>query len=206
MPSPAGRSRLLDAAERLFAEQGIEATSARAINAAANLSPAALHYHFGNKEKLIEEVVNRRIGSLNELRVAMMMEVSEKGAAMDGYRLAQLLVHPLSEFALQRGVPGQWYIRFLSRLYSEKAALMVSLVEANFAAGVRMYDEMVQAASGLDLGEARRRRVLAGETATHGVAHLAEQVADRPELKAEIEPRLRSLVAFIAGGLVAPVA
>lgn len=197
---------MLDAAERLFAEQGIDATSARAINAAANLSPAALHYHFRNKENLIAEVVNRRIGALNELRTAMMIEAREKSLEMNAYRLAELLVIPLSEFALKKGVPGQWYIRFLSRLYNEKAALMVSLVEANFAAGVKLFDEMVQAAaSHMDMAEARRRRVLAGETATHGVAHLAEQVAENPELRGEVEPRIRSLVAFIAGGLSAPL-
>lgn len=206
MSAPAGRRRLLDAAERLFAEQGIDCTSARAINAAANLSPAALHYHFGNKEKLIEEVVNRRIGALNELRLVMMNEARARNQPMDAYRLAELLVLPLAEFALKKGVPGQWYIRFLSRLYNEKADLMVELVETNFAEGVRMYDEMVHAIAPLfDLEEARRRRVIAGETATHGVAHVAEMAAERPETQDQVEPRIRSLIAFVAGGLIAPL-
>jgi len=204
MSGPPGRDRLLDAAERLFAEQGIDATSARAINAAADLSPAALHYHFGNKEKLVEEVLYRRLDTLNERRAAMLAAPASQDRQIDGYGLAELLVLPLSEFALEKGVAGQWYIRFLSRLYNEKAATMVGLIEANFAQGVRIYDEMVHAAAPhLDLAEARRRRVLAGETATHGVAHIAEMVYDRTDGGSAVAPLIRSLVAFIAGGLTA---
>lgn len=56
----ATRKALMDAAERLFAEQGVEAVSVRAINAAAGLAPAAVHYHFGMKEALLEAVLLRR--------------------------------------------------------------------------------------------------------------------------------------------------
>lgn len=50
----------MDAAERLFAEQGVEAVSVRAINAAAGLAPAAVHYHFGSKDALLDAVLIRR--------------------------------------------------------------------------------------------------------------------------------------------------
>ncbi|MEV3974347.1 TetR/AcrR family transcriptional regulator [Streptomyces sp. NPDC050698] len=56
----ATRAALMDAAERLFAEQGVEAVSVRAVNAAAGLAPAAVHYHFGTKEALLEAVLLRR--------------------------------------------------------------------------------------------------------------------------------------------------
>ncbi|MEU6379443.1 TetR/AcrR family transcriptional regulator [Streptomyces sp. NPDC046909] len=56
----ATRATLMDAAERLFAEQGVEAVSVRAVNAAAGLAPAAVHYHFGTKEALLDAVLLRR--------------------------------------------------------------------------------------------------------------------------------------------------
>ncbi|MEU6415957.1 TetR/AcrR family transcriptional regulator [Streptomyces spiralis] len=56
----ATRRALMDAAERLFTEQGVEAVSVRAVNAAAGLAPAAVHYHFGTKEALLEAVLLRR--------------------------------------------------------------------------------------------------------------------------------------------------
>ena len=51
------RKRLIKIAERLFAEQGVDAVSIRAVNAAAKLGAASIHYHFGSKEKLVEAVV-----------------------------------------------------------------------------------------------------------------------------------------------------
>ncbi|MDP2774389.1 MAG: helix-turn-helix domain-containing protein, partial [Nocardioides sp.] len=45
--------RLLLAAERLFAQQGIAATSLRSIMAAAEANVAAVHYHFGSKDELL---------------------------------------------------------------------------------------------------------------------------------------------------------
>lgn len=68
-PSPSdltGRARLREAALALFAERGFEATSARAVAAAAGLSPALVMYHFGSKEGLraaVDEDVLGRLGA-----------------------------------------------------------------------------------------------------------------------------------------------
>ncbi|MGV9856364.1 TetR/AcrR family transcriptional regulator [Streptomyces sp. NPDC003442] len=56
----ATRETLMDAAEKLFAEQGVEAVSIRAVNSTAGLAPAAVHYHFGSKEALLTAVLERR--------------------------------------------------------------------------------------------------------------------------------------------------
>jgi len=54
-----GREAILDAAERLFAERGIDAVSLRTINATAGYSVAALHYHFGTRDGLIRALLAR---------------------------------------------------------------------------------------------------------------------------------------------------
>jgi TetR/AcrR family transcriptional regulator, regulator of cefoperazone and chloramphenicol sensitivity len=48
----ASRQRIVDAALRLFAEQGFEKTSTRQIAQAAGVNIAAIHYHFGDKAGL----------------------------------------------------------------------------------------------------------------------------------------------------------
>lgn len=53
----ATRVRLIKTAERLFAERGADAVSVRAINAAAGLGPASVHYHFGSKDDLVAAVL-----------------------------------------------------------------------------------------------------------------------------------------------------
>lgn len=60
-----GRARLREAALEMFAERGFEATSTRAVAAAAGLSPALVTRHFGSKEGLrsaVDEYVLDRIG------------------------------------------------------------------------------------------------------------------------------------------------
>ena len=47
------RERILETAERLFAESGFEGASVRAITSEAQVNLAALHYHFGSKDQLI---------------------------------------------------------------------------------------------------------------------------------------------------------
>jgi AcrR family transcriptional regulator len=55
------RERILDVAERLFMENGYEATSMRMITGAAEVNLAAVNYHFGSKEALLREVFRRRL-------------------------------------------------------------------------------------------------------------------------------------------------
>lgn len=66
------RERLLDAAERLFAENGFEATSLRDITARAKANLAAVNYHFGSKEALVRAVFERRLGEVNRKRLALL--------------------------------------------------------------------------------------------------------------------------------------
>ncbi|NKY54287.1 TetR/AcrR family transcriptional regulator [Nocardia vermiculata] len=54
------RERLIDAAEKVFAAQGIEQANLRDVNRAAGQSNnSALHYHFGSREALLKEVLKR---------------------------------------------------------------------------------------------------------------------------------------------------
>ena len=46
------KTRLLDAAERLFAERGYEGSSMRAITKEAGASVSSANYHFGSKDGL----------------------------------------------------------------------------------------------------------------------------------------------------------
>ena len=53
------RERLLGSAERLFAENGFDATSTRAIvEEAGGANSAAINYYFGSKEGLLREVLD----------------------------------------------------------------------------------------------------------------------------------------------------
>ncbi len=88
-------TRLLDAAERLFAERGVGAVSLRAVMQEAGTNVAAVHYHFGSKEALLEAVVRRRTEEISTGR----SQVLEQQAASDARALAIAFIGPLRDLA-----------------------------------------------------------------------------------------------------------
>jgi len=60
---------ILDVAERICAERGVEALSVRAVCEQAGANVASISYHFGNKQNLLEEMFQRRVTPLNEERL-----------------------------------------------------------------------------------------------------------------------------------------
>ncbi len=81
MSQPDTKQRLLDVAERLFATGGFHATSLRAITCAAEVNLAAVNYHFGSKEALLEAVMARRLGPLNVIRQDRLEQVAQRAVA-----------------------------------------------------------------------------------------------------------------------------
>jgi len=59
--SPELRPRLLDAAIACFARTGIAATSLRSIATEAGVTPALLHYYFGDKAQLVQASIDERL-------------------------------------------------------------------------------------------------------------------------------------------------
>lgn len=78
MSSSTTREQILDAATRLFAEQGIAATSVRQIVNAANVNSAAVHYHFGSKEELVVEAFRSFIEAVNNERLEKLTSLEKQ--------------------------------------------------------------------------------------------------------------------------------
>jgi|SRR6185295_4040320 AcrR family transcriptional regulator len=58
--------QLLDTAEKLFSQKGFDGTSVRDIAEAAGFNTAMISYYFGSKEKLMEEIFERKSLNLRE--------------------------------------------------------------------------------------------------------------------------------------------
>lgn len=65
----ATRARILEAAEKLFAEHGLDGVSVRTIAAAAHVDVAMIGYHFSSKLGLFRAVFHRRADALNAMRL-----------------------------------------------------------------------------------------------------------------------------------------
>jgi len=84
------RERLLNAAEQLFAEHGVSGTTLRALTKAANVNLAAVHYHFGGKEGLLDAVVERRATPMNQERLRELYEL-ERSAGVGAPAVEDIL-------------------------------------------------------------------------------------------------------------------
>jgi AcrR family transcriptional regulator len=106
------RERLLDAAERLFAENGFAATSVRDITAAAASNIAAVNYHFGGKHNLYNEVFRRRMAAMREQRIASIRQSRAEGGSLEAVlqAFATAFLQPL----VDRG-SGRLLIELISR-------------------------------------------------------------------------------------------
>src|SRR3546814_17714118 len=72
LSSPSTREIILDTAEALFARQGHDGTSMRQITSEAGVNLAAVNYHFGSKEALVQAVLKRRLAILNQERLRLL--------------------------------------------------------------------------------------------------------------------------------------
>lgn len=70
------RKRVLQAAERLFADHGYKETSVRAIVTKAGVNQAAINYHFRSKEGLYREVLRAAFRALTEHQLAHAQEIT----------------------------------------------------------------------------------------------------------------------------------
>ena len=106
--------RLVLAAERLFAERGVDAVSLRAINVAAGTNVASIHYHFGSKEALLEALIRERSQEVSQRR-AVRLDRLETGKKVSARRLAEAFVMPVAEMA---DSGGHAWVRFIAGLIS----------------------------------------------------------------------------------------
>jgi AcrR family transcriptional regulator len=73
------RDRILDAAEKLFAECGFYGVSIRDVTGAVDVDVALVAYHFGSKQGLLDAVLLRRAADLNDERLALLDAVLATG-------------------------------------------------------------------------------------------------------------------------------
>lgn len=124
------RDRILDAAERLFAEHGFDGTSLRQITDAAGVNLAAVNYHFGSKEDLYAQVFLRRIVPINERRA----ELFDQAVVLAGEHPVPLpalfdsFIRPVFEMADR--APS--FLRLLARNVGAPPPFMAPLIEAQF--------------------------------------------------------------------------
>jgi AcrR family transcriptional regulator len=89
-------------AEELFALHGVDAVSTREIVKAAGANTSAIHYHFGSKDGLIEELMEARLNQLGSYIRQRATELAADGAPTPRH-IATAIVMPLADLAQSQG-------------------------------------------------------------------------------------------------------
>lgn len=112
------KDRILGAAEELFAQHGFAGTSLRQVTSRADVNIAAVNYHFGSKENLVNEVFRRRMDEMSRRRLAA-LEAAQAEAPGELEPVLAAFVEPALAMAQDRHGGGA-FIRVIARAYAEK--------------------------------------------------------------------------------------
>lgn len=135
--------RILDAAERLFMAHGYEGTSMRQITGEAGVNLAAVNYHFGSKETLIQEVFRRRLDWLNEerLRVLDELESEAAGQPLKPSQIVDAFFGTMLRMAEDESRGGMTFLRLLGRTLAEPSEFIRGSLAHEYKTVVDRYKE-----------------------------------------------------------------
>ena len=189
------QDKILDTAERLFGDHGYAGTSLRQIIGEAGVNLAAIHYHFGGKEELLHQLVTRKVGPVNQDRLALLDRFEAE--ANPGPVPLEKLLRAFLEPPLLRLKEHPDFGKLMGRLYGE--GLMPAIAEKHFQAIVTRFT----AAFARSLPELDERAVaIRLQFMVGAMAHTMLFGCQQFSIDAGL--LVRELVAFIVGGLKAP--
>ncbi len=115
------KTRILDAAEELFADHGFPATSMRDITQEAGVNLAAINYHFGSKEALLVSVLERKIAPVNQARLARLraLEAAAGDHPIATEDLVRAFLTPVFEKWQKEDPSIPKYLKLAGRIHAE---------------------------------------------------------------------------------------
>lgn len=200
---PATKERILDAAEKLFADHGVTATSLRQITASAGVNLAAVNYHFQSKDALAAAVLRRKLEPINEERLRRLDELEASTA--DSLKLEAVLdcfVQPVFDPRYRKGLAH--FPRFMARLSLEPGEWVASVLQPSLGPLLVRFSGALQRA----LPQASSQEIFWGiffgvGSFVHTLAnpYLFSLMARAQDVRPDDERVAYRLVCFFAAGL-----
>lgn len=195
------KQRILDTAERLIGEQGYAGTSLRHIIAEAGVNLAAVHYHFGSKEDLLDNVILRKAEAVNAQRLSRLDRLEGEGAApVPVEKVLDAFFEPM----IEAGSQNPQFVRLMGRLYAE--GLLPGVVAKHFQPTLeRFVQALHRALPALPPPELASRLQFMIGAMSHAVCGPRGFPQPLVPLEApDFRTTMRRLVVFLTGGLEAP--
>jgi AcrR family transcriptional regulator len=208
----ATRAAILDAAERLFSEHGVEGASVRDIIREAGVNLGAINYHFGSKERLALEVFARRLEPVNRERIARLDTLEAEAAAASRSLALDQIIDAMIRPALEQDVDNcAHFMQLISRCFQEPNPELKKFVEEQFAHVCLRFDSAIlRAVPGLPPEELFWRMNFLFGALHHGqLTWVRFDVMPRPQgiepVRLDREGLIQRLISFAVAGLSAPM-
>lgn len=200
----ATKDRILNAAEALFAEHGFGATSLRQVTGLAQVNIAAVNYHFGSKDNLVNEVFRRRMDEMSERRLAALKQARTRDPGNLQAVLAAF-IEPALAMGREDGRDGGAFIRVIARAYAERNDSLRQFLSERYGHVQRAFaSALADCLPGLERQSLYWRMDFLSGALTYAMADYG--MIKRPPSVSESEHRqraVRELISFAAAGLQA---
>ncbi len=197
------KERILVAAEELFARHGFDGASLRQLTSAAGVNLAAVNYHFGSKDRLIEEVFRRRLDELNGRRMAALSRIAGQSETNLEDVLAAFIKPALD---LSHDGNGSLFMRVLARAFAEHDDTLRKFLSENYGHVMRQFTaEFARLLPDLSKEELYWRVDLVTGALTHAMSGfgMIQRKSDVTE-SSHREQTAQHLIRFAAAGLSHP--
>ncbi len=197
------KDRILHAAEELFAQQGFASTSLRQVTSRADVNIAAVNYHFGSKDNLVNEVFRRRMDEMSAQRLEA-LEAATRNAPRQLEPVLAAFVEPALAMAQDRHGGGA-FIRVIARAYAESNEGLRKFLSEQYGHVLREFAKAIDACvPGLGKEELYRRLDFLSGALTYAMADFG--LIKRPSGVSDSQHRQRAaaaLIRFAAAGFKA---
>lgn len=206
----ATRERLLRAAEFCFTEHGYEGSSLRQITQQAKVNLAAVNYHFSSKRELWLEMMERRLVPLNAERLRLLEAVRAQtpvGRPLPLEQLCEVMVLPIAKAFDNRRGSCVTAARMVGRAINVPPSLSKELNRRSLDQFWGVFRTALrEALPGATPAEVDWKFYFLMSSMLGALAWQGRQAGLERQMKTEnLEPMLRRLAAFIAGGLQTPL-
>ena len=208
------RARILDAAERLFMAHGYDGTSMRQITGEAGVNLAAVNYHFGSKEALIQQVFRRRLNWLNEERMRALdeLEATADGQPLKPSQIVDAFFGTMIRMAEDEERGGVIFLRLLGRTLTEPSDFIRAFLAHEYKTVVERYKEALFR-SLPDVPKAEivwRFHFMLGATSyaiagTDALRLVTDWGIEAEDSEDRLDRLLPRLISFLIGGLRTPL-
>ncbi len=201
------KERILDAAERLFAEHGFLATSLRDITQEAGVNLAAVNYHFGSKEALLIAVLERTTTPLNRARLDRLdeLEAAAGDAPVPTDQLVRAFLAPLFERWCDWGLSDPKFLKLVGRIHTEVDRELRAKFIEQFDTVFRRFSAAFQRTlPWLDAAQVHWRVLFLIGSMAYTMTWGESIIATDAGAQRDPEEILEALIQFAAAGLAAP--